>query len=352
MPLALTEHPYRVVEPFLWNLLPDNENVLAGWARKFQVSARNNFALISAVGEDCAGAVQFLRPERVDAVVKPHRREIEWLDEAAIAERLRILREDQSACRIARDTGQFRSSAKTALLFENKRWGVPSGRVPTTHILKPPSPHFHGHVENEHFCLELARALGLPVTDSRIMRFQDELAIVIQRHDRVRTPTGIRRVHQEDTCQALASRRLANIRTKVVLAFATSSNCLTPIPPPLPRTMILSVDAIAYNWLVAGTDAHAKNYALLIGAQARFRLAPLYDVASILRYSVDSQRIKLSMKVGGEYRPRDIGLRQWRKLALEVRRDADVLVQRVRNLTAQLTDHVTHIRNRTSTPGE
>jgi hypothetical protein len=80
---------------------------------------------------------------------------------------------------------------KTALLFENGRWGVPSGRAPTTHILKPPSPHFHGHVENEHFCLELARALGLPVTDSRIMRFQDEIAIVIQRYDRVRTPAGL-----------------------------------------------------------------------------------------------------------------------------------------------------------------
>jgi serine/threonine-protein kinase HipA len=25
------------------------------------------------------------------------------------------------------------------------------------------------------------------------------------------------------------------------------------------------VDAIAFNWLIAGTDAHAKNYALLLG---------------------------------------------------------------------------------------
>jgi len=92
---------------------------------------------------------------------------------------------------------------KTALLFGNNRWGVPSGRVPTTHILKPPTGEFDGHAENEHFSLELGRALGLPVVDSRIMRFQDEVAIVVERYDRVRTAAGLRRVHQEDLCQAL-----------------------------------------------------------------------------------------------------------------------------------------------------
>jgi serine/threonine-protein kinase HipA len=42
------------------------------------------------------------------------------------------------------------------------------------------------------------------------------------------------------------------------------------------------IDSITYNWLVGGTDAHAKNYGLLIGSEGRVRLAPLYDVASVL----------------------------------------------------------------------
>jgi serine/threonine-protein kinase HipA len=61
-----------------------------------------------------------------------------------------------------RDTGQFSlagAQPKTALLFDNNRWGVPSGRVPTTHILKPPTGEFDGHAENEHFCLELGREI-------------------------------------------------------------------------------------------------------------------------------------------------------------------------------------------------
>lgn len=355
MPLALTEHPHRIVEPFLWNLLPDNQNILDGWARKFQVSGRNAFALISAVGEDCAGAVQFVRPERVDAILKPARREIEWLDEAEIADRLRLLREDQSAWRLARDSGQFSlagAQPKTAFLFENGRWGVPSGRVPTTHILKPPSPHFHGHVENEHFCLELARAVGLPATDSRIMRFQDEIAIVIQRYDRVRTAAGVRRVHQEDTCQALGTPPTRKYQNEGGPGIGDIVQLLNTYSSEVIQDVDTFLDAIAYNWVIAGTDAHAKNYGLLIGAQSRVRLAPLYDIASILPYpDFDNQRIKLSMKIGGEYRLREIGPRQWRKLAAEVRRDPDALTRRVLDLTAQLADNVSAVRNRMEDEG-
>jgi serine/threonine-protein kinase HipA len=112
------------------------------------------------------------------------------------------------------------------------------------------------------------------------------------------------------------------------------------------------LDAIAYNWLTAGTDAHAKNYALLIGAQSRVRLAPLYDLTSILPYpEFDAQRIKLSMKIGGEYRLRDIGLRQWRKLAGEVRRDPDASIERVRNITAQFADNVLDVSDRMADEG-
>jgi Uncharacterized protein related to capsule biosynthesis enzymes len=76
------------------------------------------------------------------------------------------------------------------------------------------------------------------------------------------------------------------------------------------------VDAVALNWLIGGTDAHAKNYSILIGAAGRVRLAPFYDVASILPYrDFDPMRAKLAMKLGGKYRLRDISARDWEKLA-------------------------------------
>jgi serine/threonine-protein kinase HipA len=355
MPLALAEHGNAKIDPYLWGLLPDNEMVLDHWARKFHVSARNAFGLIASVGEDCAGAVQFVRPERLDAILGEALPPIEWLDEAAIAQRLRTLREDHSAWRIPRDTGQFSlagAQPKTALLFEDGKWGVPSGRVPTTHILKPPSGDFDGHVENEHFCLELGRALGLPVADSRIMRFQDEVAFVVERYDRARTATGLRRVHQEDMCQALSippTRKYQNeggpgIRNIVELLRTYSTNA--------PEDVQTFLDAVAYNWLIAGTDAHGKNYALLIGAQAQVRLAPLYDVASVLPYpDIDIERVKLSMKLGGEYRLRNIQQYHWRKLAEELRVDPEAMIHRVDDFARQLVDFLSEVRRRMTEEG-
>lgn len=59
--------------------------------------------------------------------------------------------------------------------------------------------------------------------------------------------------------------------------------------------------ALGFNWLIAGTDAHAKNSSLLLSGP-HVRLAPLYDVASVLPYDeFDSRKVKLAMKVGKCY---------------------------------------------------
>ena len=126
MPLGAKEHGRAVTEAFLWGLLPDNERVLARWAAKFQVSARNVFALISHVGEDCAGAIQFMTPDRLDVLRGGKEDKVEWLSETDIAKRLETLRADHAAWRLPRDTGQFSlagARSKTALLFQNDRWG-------------------------------------------------------------------------------------------------------------------------------------------------------------------------------------------------------------------------------------
>jgi serine/threonine-protein kinase HipA len=141
------------MDAFLWGLLPDNEQTLRQWGQRFQVSHRNAFALISHVGEDCAGAVQFVRLERVEALQSTPDLEAEWLDERGVAERLRALRLNHASWRLPRDHGQFSlagAQPKTALLRYRGRWGVPAGRTPTTHILKPPAGEFENMAENEH----------------------------------------------------------------------------------------------------------------------------------------------------------------------------------------------------------
>jgi serine/threonine-protein kinase HipA len=105
------------------------------------------------------------------------------------------------------------------------------------------------------------------------------------------------------------------------------------------------VDAVAFNWLIGGTDAHAKNYSVLIGGQGSVRLAPLYDLASILPYpGIYLPKLKMAMKIGGQFQLRMIGIRQWKKLAAELRIDEDELVQRLRTMAAGMPDYVSTVK--------
>lgn len=376
MPLVAAEHGHDVVDAFLCGLLPDNRDILVAWGRRFHISHRNPLALLSHVGEDCAGAVQFVRDDRLEHVLNDRSWEVEWLDDSGVEERLRALRRDRSAWRSPRDTGQFSlagAQPKIALLRQDDRWGIPSGRAPTTHILKPAPPELDGHAENEHFCLELARLCSLPTATSRVRWFGSEVAIVVERYDRALTaelvaaavPAArtqalltlartqpILRLHQEDLCQAMGLMPTAKYQNEggpkpeeiAALLRAHSSRPVDDVQ--------VFVDALVFNWLVAGTDAHAKNYSLLHGGGGRVRLAPLYDLASLLPYDqFDSHRARLAMKVGGEYRLRDIGIRQWRKLAATMALDPDQVVGRVVRMTELLPEAVSEVRQRAESDG-
>jgi serine/threonine-protein kinase HipA len=346
MPLAASEHPHKVVAAFLWGLLPDNEQILERWARKFQVSPRNVFALIGNVGEDCAGAVQFVAPERLASIQNGKADGVDWLTAEDIAERLRLLREDHAVWRLPRDTGQFSlagAQPKTALLFENERWGIPRGRIPTTHILKPPTGQFTGHAENEHICLALARACGLPVAISQVIRFDDEIAIVVERYDRVRSGNRILRIHQEDICQATGIVPTQKYQNEGGPGIKEIAELLRTHSSARDEDVKTFVYAVGFNWLIAGSDAHAKNYSLLISGGPRVRLAPLYDIASVLPYDdqLDVHKVKLSMKVGGTYDLRQIGIRQWQTLAREIRFNAEELITKLRAMAEELPDLIT-----------
>jgi serine/threonine-protein kinase HipA len=357
MPLARTEHAHAVVHPFLWGLLPDNEVVMERWARRFQVSASNAFALLAHVGEDCAGAVQFVRPERLDAVQASAPPAVEWLTEADVAGRLRALREDQGAWRSPRDRGQFSlagTQPKTALFLEDGRFGVPAGRTPTTHILKPPMRDRPGHVENEHLCLTLAREVGLAAAASHVQRFGDELAIVVARYDRLevagddarrasREPSVLR-LHQEDMCQAMAVHPGAKYQSEGGPAPGRIAMLLREHSTRPEEDVAAFFDALAFSWLTAGTDAHAKNYSLLHSAGGRVRLAPLYDLATALLYpGMDPERLRLAMKIGSKYRLRDIVRRHWVDCSNELGLDAQQALSRMERMVEEISGRLATI---------
>jgi serine/threonine-protein kinase HipA len=93
MPLTAAHHSDRVVRPFVWGLLPENERVLSRWAREFQASPRNPLALLRSVGSDLPGSVQMFEPGEVPSTLKG---EIEWLEEVDVERLLQAVQRDQS----------------------------------------------------------------------------------------------------------------------------------------------------------------------------------------------------------------------------------------------------------------
>ena len=344
MPLAARTHRSAAMTPWLWGLLPDNADVLDRWARRFQASASSPFSLLATpVGEDCAGAVQFLHPDRVDAVVGKAGT-IRWLDEDQVAARLTTLMGDPAAWLGPDFTGRFSlagAQAKTALYFDGKRWGLPTGAAPTTHILKPAIAGLDDHDLNEHLCLDAARRAGLLVARTRIARFGKRTAIVVDRYDRRRVDARVARIHQEDLCQALRISPRNKYQTDGGPGPGAVAMLLRDTVRPVgaaTAAVKAFTDALAWNWIIGGTDAHAKNYSILLsGDQVRF--APLYDVASVLPYDgVYEPKLKMAMKLGGEYRLKGHSQRTWPKVAGDVGLDADRTVARVAALAAAAPD--------------
>lgn len=342
MPLTSPEHGNKIVTAYLSNLLPDNTDILRRWRARYAVRSRSPFALLEHVGEDCAGAVQYVRPERLESVLARKPTPPQWLSEREIGARLRELATDPSAWRRESDQGQFSLSGaqpKTAFLRQGARWGIPSGRLPTTHILKPPTDQFPGHAENEHFCLTLARRMGLTAARSEVMQFDGAVAIVIERFDRIVADQQVLRIHAEDLCQALGAPPERKYEYEGGPGAAAIADLLRYTSAASAEDVGAFADALIFNWLIAGTDAHAKNYSLLIGAAQRVRLAPLYDVASVLAYAdIDLRAVKLAMRVGRHYELDIIQGRHWKEAARALKLDADRMMKRIGDMAAQLPD--------------
>lgn len=341
MPLSRRAHTDQAISPWLWGLLPDNEDVRRRWGDEFGVPANNPIDLLGTrIGHDCAGAVQFCASDEVNWLLE-RRGGVDPLTEQGVAARLRALRTDETAWLDFDLDLQFSLAGgqrKTALHLTVDEWGVPWGTTPTTHILKPAIPGLPRTDVNEHLCMTAARLLGLPAARTSLCRFEDQVAVAVQRYDRVRRDGTLWRVHQEDLCQALSTHPDTKYESDGGPGPGDVARVLrTHAPEGRSESDVARfVDGLALNWMLGAPDAHAKNYSLLLD-EAGVRLAPLYDVISALPYQGDGKRpIRLAMRIGTNDRVREIRRRDWRELAVGLRIDSSSLVERMLDLARRL----------------
>lgn len=173
------------------NLLPDSDDIRRRVAECVGADEVDAHSLLTRIGWDCVGALQFLpeaeEPGAGDVLTG------EPLSDAQIAAILKDLHRTPLGIRAERD---FRISVagaqeKTARLFHDGQWVEPTGTTPTTHLLKPAigtlpnGMDLTDSIENEHFCLRLMAAFGLKVAHTEIASFASTKVLVVERFDRL-----------------------------------------------------------------------------------------------------------------------------------------------------------------------
>jgi len=296
------------VTAYFDNLLPDHEPVRRQIAERLHVDGYDACSLLAAIGRDCVGALQFLP---LDQEPEPAGRiSSRPITDDEIAQRLANL---ASAPLGLNEDEDFRISIagaqeKTALLRINDEWHLPHGTSPTTHILKPqlgvlPNGFDLRHsVENEHFCMQLLAALGMPAARTEIADFNDRRVLLVERFDRLWTADRrLLRLPQEDFCQALAVHPAAKYESSGGPGMARILELLKGSDDASADRRCFLKAQIVY-WLLGATDGHAKNFSLALAPGGRFHMTSLYDVIS-LQPVADAGRLrrnqmKLSMAVG------------------------------------------------------
>ncbi len=347
LPLRGSAQSGDAVRAVFENLLPDNEKIRESIAAKVKASGHDPHSLLSAIGRDCVGAMQFV-PSGADHNVGPRLVEAKPMSEDQVARHLANLGQFP----LGDDTdGAFRISIagaqeKTALYsIKQGSWAKPIGLSPTSHILKTPMGELPNgidltdSVENEWLCLTLAREAGLDTCRAEIAVFQDAgsgidggedfrpetevRALVVERFDRIfeNDENGISytRIPQEDLCQALGRFSYGKYEQdggpsmrECLELLASSEN------PATDRKMFLK--AQIFFWMIGATDGHAKNYSIFLDP-AGFSLTPLYDILSaepsVVAGKLRHKDYQLAMAVGASrnYRMDSIAPRHFMETA-------------------------------------
>lgn len=335
--MSVNSIQHRDIANTLWGLLPDNDVVVGRWATSAGVSALDLIGLLGAYGSDVAGAMQYVTHVGTDEPAW-----YEQITDKEIAQRIAALRSDSAAWR-GGDGGRWSlggAQAKFTLAQLEGTWRLPRGSAASTHIVKPGITGLADHDVNEHVCLTAARSVGLHAAASELRTFGSERAIVVARYDRIVDGELVTRVHQEDMCQALGIPPAKKYENDGGPGVAQLAGVIRSASSKVGVDSWRLAEMLAFNWLIGGSDAHAKNFSMLLSGEDA-RLAPMYDVGSLLPYE-HVRKVSLAMKIGGEYKLQKLARRHWSRVASQLAVDQDRFAERIgqlaRDIPASVSD--------------
>jgi len=379
--MPVRREPYDEIrtEAYFGGLLPEGEGAREAIGKRYRANPHNSFSLLRAIGYDCAGAVS-LHPTEIEAGAKDDSEEgtedegadpLEQADGFVLAGR--TLSEDELYRHIVdlprkplfMDAQDLRLSLagrqdKAAICLLGGEIALPLNGCPTTHILKPPTPEYEGIVQNEAFCLRLAGRLGLSAAPVEIRWAREIPYLLVERYDRKITGDKIRRIHQEDFCQALGVATARKYQNDGGPDFKASFDLLRKTTQPVRERNALAALMIL-NYLIGNMDAHSKNFSLLhrpVWAQSErvsgagelrsapdwIELAPAYDLTCTRVY--DDLTPKMAMKIGEYYEEDRLFPRHWQRQCKEIGYSYPALRETIRQQAENLPQLAAEERDR------
>jgi serine/threonine-protein kinase HipA len=324
MPLNSERFTSDIFLPWAANLLPESEQLrtlgqLLGMARSDVIG------LLTAIGGDTAGALSFSQAGRASSV--------QWRPVGKPEELERLIEDLPNKPFLVGEEGVSMSLAgvqsKIAVAIDDDgRICIPMNGSPSTHILKPDSPRLPGGVQNEAFCLTLAKRLRIPTPGVTTGRAGKRTYLLVKRYDRTDGGGRCRRLHQEDYCQALGKPPSAKYESNQTGTRGPTLKDMFDITwrHMSPTEIVRLLDMVILNVLACNSDAHAKNYSIMIRA-GNASLAPMYDI--MCGEVWENVTKNLAQKIAGVSRGDHLKRIHWQQFARECGLNPRQVIDRV-----------------------
>jgi len=249
------------------------------------------------------------------------------------------------------DAASLSRVSVAALGYEPLNMFLVEPPLASTHILKPEpgrtvTPHL---VVNEHFCMSLAKRMGLPAAAVSIYRTPKPV-LVVGRFDRVvvEDATGpvVQRLHIIDACQASdlpaahkhernvgSGEHVRNIREGV--SFEVLFSCVEQTVNKAEARLTMLRWAL-FQFLIGNSDAHGKNFSFFVRRQG-LEPAPWYALVSVVQYpGIDHE---LAMAYGDGFSLKEVGAFQLADFARRCHVDRRLLKREAGRLAKLAVEH-------------
>lgn len=336
MPLQKESFGNKISLSFFENLLPEGD---VRRALGVSNSTSGTFEFLKEYGSDCAGAIvlskTIINKSAKNRVLKEI--DFETLEEA-------IENKESIAELIAEENLGYLSIAgaqdKYPAIVSGEKIYLPQGSEPTTHIIK--TPIFRSGVKesvfNEYYCMHLAKRVGLKVPNCFLLNTGEHYLYVIERYDRNVKKKKVKRLHQQDFCQALG---IVSDKKYEALGGPSLKDCYNLIINNVGvKTRIeatfMFLDWICFNLLIGNNDSHSKNLSFLLIAN-KIELAPFYDLICTAIYPKLSN--KFAFKIGDRDEFSRVGKKQLNQLELELDLKEGTIIERMLKMITNITSH-------------